>query len=211
MGKRMGIDALLTASLLLLMSFRLFGRVAHEWLGLIFLGLFVWHHAINRHFFTGLFHGRYDAARVVRVLLMLLLGVAVLVAMGSGIATSRHAVPFLALHGAGRRMAAHLHVASAYWCFVLAGIHAGLYGSAMMGAMRRKFSRAWPAFRLFGWALAACGAWAFVKRGVADYLFLRAHFASFPGDNLPLFLMDYAAMFVLFACLGRGLSAAFRR
>lgn len=210
MGKRMGLDVFLTVSLLLLMSYRLFGSAAHEWLGILFLGLFVWHHDMNRHFFKNIFRGRYDAARAVRLVLMMLLGVAALVAVGSGVLLSRHAVPFLALHS-GLAPVAQLHVASAYGCFVLAGIHAGLHGAAALGGMRRKFSRAWPLLRLLGWALSAYGVWAFWKRDVADYLLLRAHFAFFPGDNLPLFLVDYAAMFLLFACLGRGLSAALRR
>ncbi len=210
MGKRIGLDVFLTVSLLLLMSYALFGEAAHEWLGLVFLALFVWHHAQNRYFFKNLFRGCYDAARVVRVLLMALLGVSALAVVGSGILLSRH-IFSLPAHG-GYEMAARLHLASAYGCFVTAGIHAGFSGAAALGTMRRKASRAWPALRLLGWALSVYGAWAFWKRDIADYLLLRAHFAFFDfADTLPVFLADYAAMFVCFACLGRGLSTALRR
>lgn len=52
-------------------------------------------------------------------------------------------------------------------------------------------------------AVAVYGACAFVKRGIASYMFLKIQFAFFDFEEpLPLFLLDYAAVMGLFVFAG---------
>ena len=51
------VDILMTAALLLLMSYSLFGEAAHEWAGTVMFVLFVVHHILNRRWRQSLFKG----------------------------------------------------------------------------------------------------------------------------------------------------------
>lgn len=52
--------------------------------------------------------------------------------MVRGIILSRHVLSFLSING-GRSAARKLHMLSAYWGFVLMGIHLGFHWSMMLG------------------------------------------------------------------------------
>ncbi len=208
---RMILNVGMTAALLLLMSYGLFGEAAHEWLGVAFFALFAWHHVLNRRFLAGMCRGRFPPIRIFQILLVILMGVCVVAVTVSGIGLSRHAFTFLPEHG-GHAMASRVHLASAYWGFVLMGLHVGIHWEAAVGRMRRKTPRAWPFLRAAGVALSAYGAYAFWRRGVADYLFLRAHFAFFDfAETLPDFLIDYTAMFVFFVFVGYQMTILLRK
>ncbi len=211
MRLRMVLNVGMTAALLLLMSYGLFGEAAHEWLGIAFFLLFAWHHVLNRQFLAGMCRGRFPPVRIFQILLIILMGVCVLAVTISGIGLSRHAFTFLPAHG-GYAAASRVHLAAAYWGFVLMGLHVGLHGDSIMGRMRRKMPRAWPFLRAAGWALSAYGAYAFWRRDVVDYLFLRAHFAFFDfAETLSVFLVDYTAMFVFFVYAGYRMTTVLRK
>jgi len=51
--------------------------------------------------------------------------------------------------------------------------------------------------------LAGYGIYAFVKRGFADYLFMKSVFVFFDfSEPVIFFLVDYAAVMILFALIG---------
>ena len=60
--------------------------------------------------------------------------------------------------------------------------------------------------------LMAYGAYAFMKRNLAEYMFLRSQFVFFDFEEpLIYFLLDYIAIMILFAGLGHYLMLLLRR
>lgn len=61
------IDILMTAGLLFLMGFQLWGDAAHEWAGAFMLLLFVAHHILNGSWYKNIGKGRYTPVPDVRI------------------------------------------------------------------------------------------------------------------------------------------------
>lgn len=84
------IDIIMTALLLMLMSYQVFGEVLHEWFGAVMIALFLVHNILNIKWYGGLFKGKYSAVRVIWTVI----NIAALAGMGimaySGIVLSRH-------------------------------------------------------------------------------------------------------------------------
>lgn len=91
----------------------------------------------------------------------------------------------------------------AYWGFLLLSVHAGTHLDAPFNKMRRKNKTAWiTAIVVLGLA-SVYGCYAFVKRGIADYLFGRIAFVFFDfRESRVVFLLDYLAIMILCAFMG---------
>ena len=95
----------------------------------------------------------------------------------------------------------------AYWGFVFISLHLGLHWSMMTGMASRlwkKKSAAWSwSVRAVGVLIAGYGIYAFLKREIGSYMFLKVHFAFFDFDEpLILFLFDFIAVMGLFVFVG---------
>ena len=98
----------------------------------------------------------------------------------------------------------------AYWGLVLMSIHAGAHLLPMVKRIKSKRGRA--AAILIAAAVSVYGAIAFFARQLPGYMFHRILFAFFDYDEpLARFFLDYAAIIVLFACIGMLLQAFFIR
>lgn len=202
---RMLVDLTMTALLPMLMAYSLIGEAFHEIAGMAMFVLFIAHHVLNRGWFRTLFRGRYTTKRVFQTVLNLLLLVFMVVQPVSGILMSRHLFPFLHIPGV-TATARELHLAPAYWGYVLLCLHAGTHLTVPLGKLRRSKRSAWfvtigalSVFSLYG----CC---AFVKRQFADYLFLRLAFVFFDFDEARMFFfLDYIAVMILFAFAGYGI------
>ena len=64
------VDLLMTAALLLLMSYSLIGEAAHEWIGMGMFLLFIAHLILNRKWVGSLRRGRWSAYRIVQTILV---------------------------------------------------------------------------------------------------------------------------------------------
>lgn len=120
------IDILMTLALLFLMGYQFWGDVAHEWAGAGMFLLFILHHILNRQWHQNLFRGRFTPSRILLLALDLLLLLAMLGLMVSGMMLSNHVVAFMDLHG-GMSFARMLHMAASHWGFVLMALHLGLH------------------------------------------------------------------------------------
>lgn len=85
--------------------------------------------------------------------------------------------------------------------------HAGLHGGAVMGMLRQTSngkSAAWTmALRVITALLGLWGVWAFLRREISSYLFLRNQFVFFDfSQPLLFFVVDYVAVMALFAMGG---------
>lgn len=207
-NKRMAVDAAMVALLPMLMAYDLIGERFHEVAGLLMCALFVAHHVLNRKWFASLGKGAWTPRRVLQTVLDGFLLVWMVAQPVSGVLVSRSLFTFLPPSGAASA-AREVHLALAYWGFVVLSVHAGTH-LAPMAAKVRRFSRpVRTGCRTALLAVCAYGAFAFVRRGMPGYLFRRSLFAFFDyREPLVWFLLDYLAVMVLWATVGYLLAAA---
>ncbi len=209
---RIVTDVLMTAALVLLMSYSLLGEAAHEWIGVAMLVLFVTHHVLNRRWFRGLFKGRYTPFRILQTALVLLIFAGMIGSAVSGAVLSRYALDFLPIQG-GRAWARVVHMLCAYWGFVLMSLHLGLHWNMILAKMRKTTSetQTWL-LRIAALAVALYGIYAFAKQDILNYLLLRNHFVFFDFDAPRIvFYLDYIAIMGLFIFIGHYLARWLRR
>ena len=117
-----------------------------------------------------------------------------------GILMSKHLYTFLPTDGLSS-IAREIHLPLANWGFVLMSLHAGTH----LGAMLPKGQKKTTVLACLG-AVSLYGAYAFVKRQIPAYMFLKLPFAFFDySEPQAFFLADYLAVMVLFALFGYGI------
>ena len=189
------VDFLLTAALLLLMAYSLIGEAAHEWIGMGMFLLFILHLILNRKWISGLRKGRFSAYRIFQSVLVLLCFLSMVGLMSSGMILSNYIFSFLRIRG-WSSFARQTHMICSYWGFVLMSLHLGLHWSITLHMIPQLQTK--PC-RVFGWLTAIYGSYAFFKRGLPEYLFLRTHFAFFDYEEpVIFFFIDYLAIMGLF-------------
>lgn len=204
---RMMVDLLITVCILGLMSFMLTGQQCHEWIGAAALVLFILYHILNLSCIRQSCRGHYTPYRVLQSLLVVLVFLAVLGCMVSGIVMSQYVFAFLPIQG-GMSLARLAHMVCVYWSFILMSLHLGLHWNMSLGVGRKAAGATATSpirtlvLRLMFVALAAYGIYAFVKHRLVDYLFLRTMFVFFDYQQPPLqFLAEYLAMMGLWIFL----------
>lgn len=200
MAKRRILDAARVLLLPLLMAYSLIGEAFHEAAGTLMLVLFLLHHWLNCAWWKNLFKGQYSPPRVFQTALNLLLLIFMLVQPLCGILMSKHLYPFLPTDGLSS-VARAIHLPLANWGLVLMSLHAGTH----LGAMLPKGKKKAIVLGCLG-AVSLYGAYAFVKRQIHAYLFLKLPFAFFDySEPRVFFFADYLAVMILFAMLGYGI------
>ena len=203
---RMVVDAAMTAALLFLMPYEMIGTLAHEVIGTLMFTLAVVHHILNRRWTAQLLRGRYTAMRAVQTAVVLLLFLCLIGSALSGVIVSRHLYVALRIRPL-ISLARRVHILCAYWGFVLMSLHLGLHWRAMLSAAERWFPRKTAAgtilLRAAAVVIVLYGYYAFVKRDVGDYLFLRSAFVFFdPSEPAARLILDYMAVMGVFVFLG---------
>lgn len=198
------VDLLMTAALLLLMSYSLIGETAHEWIGTGMFLLLIGHLILNRRWIGGLGKGRRSVYRGIQTVMAALCFLSMAGLMCSGIILSNHIFAGLRIRG-WSALARQMHMVCSYWGFVLMSLHLGLHWSMIAAAIRRLSKVQW--LRWLGWLTAAYGVYALWKRGLPGYLFLRTHFVFFDYEEPVLFFFtDYLAIMALFVFCGYGVN-----
>lgn len=194
------IDVLMTAALFALMGYQFWGEAAHEWIGAGMFLLFIVHHILNLNWHKNIFKGKYTAVRGVTLCIDILVLLAMLAQMYSGIVMSRYVFGSFPINGS-MSVARRLHILGAYWGFILMSMHLGLHRNMIMGMLRKKFPSKQNSkirsviFPVIGVMIAGYGIFAFVKRDFFTYLFLRSEFVFLNYDESPiLFYIDYFAL-----------------
>jgi len=207
---RLTVDAVMVILLPMLMAYALIGEAVHEILGTAMLALLIAHHLLNRRFYGAIRKGRYGADRVFRTALDGILLIALLLQPVSGILLSRHLYTFIpALPAAAT--AREIHMVCAYWSFLLMGVHTGTHLRPLRNRMKKR-KAAGIAFGSIVLLIAAYGGYAFFKRGLPEYLIHKNAFAFFDFDEpVVWFLADYAAITVLAAAIGFGITEGLSR
>lgn len=203
------IDISMTSILILLMSYELLGSTAHEVVGAVMFVLFVVHHALNINWAKHLTKGRQTPIRVFQNILVLLVLISFIGSIVSGVVVSRHLFTFLNIKST--YAANRIHMLSAYWGFVFMSLHLGLHFNMILMLIKKKkqlSSKVKAAFRITLTLIFAYGIYAFFKRDIASYLFLKNQFFLLGDDEcLPLYLFDYMSIMFSFATLSRFISS----
>lgn len=214
---KIAIDAAMTLGLLFLMGYQLWGDVAHEWAGAAMFVLFIAHHVLNRNWYKNLSRGKYPPSRIFQIAVDLLVFLAMIGLMVSGIMLSNHVFAFLDIHG-GMSFARLLHMAASYWGFVLMSLHLGLHWGMFTGLARKALRLKAPSrarkflLPVVAAAIAAYGLFSFVQRGLLTYMLVHTQFVFLDLSEPPLlFYLDYLAMMGTFICLGHYLSKLLQR
>ena len=107
-------------------------------------------------------------------------------------------------HLIGASIARSVHLVCAYLNYIMMSLHLGLHWNTMIVAMRKDRKEEAVAGRWIARLLAAgIGIYAFFRRQLGEYLFLRTHFV-FSNDREPLifFFINYLAIMGLFVFVG---------
>lgn len=162
--------------------------------------LFVAHHLLNGRWHKTLFKGKYSALRTVTLCVDLLLLLAMLAQMYSGIVMSHYVFAFLPGTG-GMSLARRLHILGAYWGFLLMSVHLGLHWNMILGMLRKalkiKSKTKSPSMIAFaaGLTISGYGIWVFISRGFPTCLFLKSEFVFLDYSEPKIFFyMDYLAL-----------------
>ena len=197
---KLTIDVFMTLALLFLMGYQFWGEAAHEWIGSGLFLLFIAHHILNGHWHKSLFKGKYNTMRIVTLCIDVLILLAMLAQMYSGIVMSRHVFDFLPSAG-GMSLARRLHILGAYWGYILMSLHLGLHWNMILGMVRKavrlksdsKIRRTVVFFA--GLIIAGYGVWVFIDRDFPTYLFLKSEFVFLDySEPKTLFYIDYLAL-----------------
>ena len=197
------IDMLMVLVLPILMAYSLIGENIHEVIGVCMLVVFIIHHVINRKWWTGLFKGKYNAVRVLNTAVNLILAVYMILQPVSGILMSKYVLKEVTISGASGTLRT-IHMTFAYWGFMLMSFHMGLHVRAVSASLTKQMSKSMRAvFTTVFLLISVYGVYAFIKRGIGDYLLMKVMFAFFDfGEARILFLLDYAAVMILVASIG---------
>ena len=204
----------MTLVLLFLMGYQFWQDAAHEWAGAGMFLLFIVHHILNISWYRSIFKGKYTPARILQLVIDLLVFLAMIGLMVSGIILSNHVFDFLNIRG-GMGFARLLHMAASYWGFVLMALHLGLHWGIVLGTVRKAGGNQKPSalrttiLRALAAGISAYGAYAFIQHHIADYLFLRSRFVFFDYAQPPvLYVLDLLAMMGLWIALSYYLGRA---
>lgn len=197
---KLAVDVFMTLALLFLMGYQFWGEAPHEWVGAGMFLLFVAHHLLNGRWHKTLFKGKYSALRTVTLCVDLLLLLAMLAQMYSGIVMSHYVFAFLPGTG-GMSLARRLHILGAYWGFLLMSVHLGLHWNMILGMLRKalkiKSKTKSPSMIAFaaGLTISGYGIWVFISRGFPTCLFLKSEFVFLDYSEPKIFFyMDYLAL-----------------
>lgn len=200
------VDMAMIVLLPMLMAYSLIGEKLHEIIGTILFALFIVHHVLNRQWYKAIFNGKYTPRRIFQTVLNFLLLVFMLTQPISGILMSKYLYSSIRIAGSSAT-ARELHLFLAYWGFVFMCLHAGTHMCAPIKKLQARGRRTLTMILIALGAISVYGGYAFVKRRLPEYMFLRSSFAFFDfGEPRIFFFFDYIAMMILSAAIGMMIS-----
>jgi hypothetical protein len=207
--KRLSLDVVMTALILVEFAYRLTGSTLHELIGMSMFTLFIVHGAWNRRWFAALLKGRYAGLRAVSVTINVLLLIAVVLLILSGVLNSD--LLFSLVEVEFDLLPRELHTASAYWFLILLGVHLGMHWQTIMAEARKLAGGSWAylpaslrtaALQVIAATISAYGVFASFARSVFSRLTAYYSFGNVEVDESMLgFFAQYAAIVGLYAVM----------
>ena len=194
------IDIVMTILFIILMGYYVTKNEVHEILGTITFILFIIHHILNIKWYKSVFKGKHNFQRIFHIILNLLLFIAMVGMMASGIMISADVFAFLDIPTTmfGRR----LHMLSTSWGFVLMAIHVGLHITALMNNLNAKMKNSTFEYVYYFVLvlLVGLGIYSFVNLKVWEDMFLMNDFKFFDYEQSSiLFYLKYVLVLIAIA------------
>jgi hypothetical protein len=178
---RIALDITMTALLLCAYNSRLARETAHIYIGLAIFVLFAIHIFINRNWFKIIFKGKYTLLRIVMTAVNILLVLAAVTLMITGILEARWKDSFLQYE---REITLRqLHTTTAYWFWPLIGVHLGLHWGMFIKFISKNNFIITIIMRILACLFAAFGVWSFFDRDMFAKLFLGFSFDYWPAER----------------------------
>lgn len=194
------IDIVMTILFIILMGYYVTDNAVHEILGTITFILFLMHHILNIKWYTSIFKGKHNFQRTFHIILNLLLFIAMVGMMVSGIMISADVFAFLDIPTT--MFARRLHMLSTSWGFVLMAIHVGLHITGLMNKLNAKMKNSTFEYVYYFILvlLAGLGIYSFINLRVWEDMFLVNDFKFFDYEQSPiLFYLKYVAILIAIA------------
>jgi len=177
---RIALDIAMTFLLLCAYNSQLARETAHIYIGMAIIVLFTVHIFINRHWFKTMFKGKYTPRRIVMTVVNVLLALAAITLMITGILEARWKAFLLQFE---REITLRqIHTTAAYWFWPLIGVHLGLHWG-MFTKFIGKNNFIVITMRIFACLFAAFGVWSFFDRDMFSKLFLGFSFDYWPQER----------------------------
>lgn len=195
------IDILMILIMPLLMAYSLVGETLHEIIGTAIFVLFITHHVINRKWYSSLNKGRYNAQRIIRTVLDLLLFVFMILQPVSGMLISKHLYTFIPVLPVTSLMRT-IHLIGSYWGFVLLSFHAGIHLEPLVNKVCiNKVAKI--VFISVSLIISLIGCYVFYKRRFAGFMTGKNAFIFIdPNESRILFYLEHLAVMILFEVFG---------
>lgn len=198
--QRWRLDIIMTIGLICCMSYSLIGKALHEWIGTAVLALFVLHLARNRHWFSSLRRGRWNAARVLGSVLCGLVCFITLGLIVSSLMLSEYVFAFLPLDlpdGVGETP----HQVCAYWGFLFIALHLGQHDRTIRTTFVRRHPLPQRFYKSMFVLICACGVAAFFWQSLPAHLTLSTR-EFIPNCGFITYFFSYLSLFILVAGIG---------
>ena len=197
---RIILDIVMICLFIVLMGYYITDNVVHEILGTITFVLFILHNILNIKWYKSIFKGKHNFQRTFHIVINLLLFIAMLGMMISGIMISSDVFDFLNIKTTmfGRS----LHMILTSWGFVLIAIHVGLHIMGMMNKLNTKMKNSTFEYVYYFIIilLIGFGIYSFISLRLWEEMFLLTHFKFFDYEQSTiLFYLKYVAIVIAFA------------
>ena len=192
---RIALDIIMTCLFVILMGYYAIDNSVHEILGIITFVLFILHNILNIKWYKSIFKGKHNFQRTFHIVINILLFVAMLGMMVSGIMISSDVFAFLDIQTTmfGRM----LHMLSTSWGFVLMSIHVGLHITGMLNKLNRKMKNSTFEYVYYFILviLIGLGIYSFINLNLWEDMFLVNHFKFFDYEQSSIvFYLKYVAV-----------------
>lgn len=191
------LDITMTISFIILMGYYITGNSVHEILGTITFILFIIHNIFNIKWYKTIFKGKHGFQRTFHIIINLLLFLAMLGMMISGIMISTTVFSFLNIPTT--MFARKLHMLSTSWGFVLMAVHVGLHISSLMNKLSDKMRNNTfeYVYYLTLILIVGIGVYSFITNKIYEDMFLLNDFKFFDYNQNPIiFYLKYVMILI---------------
>jgi len=194
---RIALDTAMTVLLLCAYNSQLARETVHIYIGIAIFVFFAIHIFINRNWFKTIFKGKYTPRRIVMTAVNVLLVLAAVTMIITGILEARWEASFL--QHESEITIRQIHTTTAYWFWLLIGVHLGLHWGMFTKFIGKNFFLI-TVMRIFACLFVAFGAWSFFDRDMLSKLFLGFSFDYWPQEKpVVLFFAETLSIMGLFA------------
>ena len=192
------LDVVMTALFIVLMGYHIVGGSNHEIIGAITLVLLIVHNVLNYRWYKTIGKGKYKFIRLFSTIVNILLLIAMIAMMISGIMISSSVFAFLNIPTS--MLGRSLHMISTSWGFVLMSIHVGIHLRVLMIKINNYFKKTiFDYVNYLVQIIIVCfGIYAFIKQNIISDMFLLSAFKMY-DYNQPalLFYIELVGMIMM--------------